>query len=228
MSVRPEEMPSRAGWNGVAGRIWTAGRSLETHAPLHCPICFVYLVSSFGVSPTKHRTLTQTNYFALTGTAGKRKACVLHTRPRPVFSSSVPRLSTALLVFAWSSAATYERRRKINNRLSRLKNVMDVALNMNERNFQYVYLAYGKKTFAIVVKVTFSGLESSMALLTTTLQPLLYSSNLFVRTIRSPLRKEPVLGHWTIYIKMKSILLQSIIGYRSFQIWQVDSIVNLK
>jgi len=32
MSVRPVEMHLRAGWNGFAGRIWPAGRSLETPA----------------------------------------------------------------------------------------------------------------------------------------------------------------------------------------------------
>jgi len=32
VAVRPDEMPSRAGWNSFAGRIWPAGRSLETPA----------------------------------------------------------------------------------------------------------------------------------------------------------------------------------------------------
>ena len=32
ISLRPVEIASRAGWNGFAGRIWPAGRSLETPA----------------------------------------------------------------------------------------------------------------------------------------------------------------------------------------------------
>jgi len=30
MSVRPNKMPSQAGWNGFTGRIWPSGRRLET------------------------------------------------------------------------------------------------------------------------------------------------------------------------------------------------------
>ena len=37
MSLRPVEIASRAGWNGFAGRIWPAGRSLETPA-LNTPL----------------------------------------------------------------------------------------------------------------------------------------------------------------------------------------------
>jgi len=32
VAVRPDEMPSRAGWYSFAGRIWPAGRSLEAPA----------------------------------------------------------------------------------------------------------------------------------------------------------------------------------------------------
>jgi len=35
MSVQPNEMTSRAEWNGFAGRIWLAGRSLEAPGVLH-------------------------------------------------------------------------------------------------------------------------------------------------------------------------------------------------
>jgi len=30
MSLQPDEMASRAGWNGFPGRIWPAGHCLET------------------------------------------------------------------------------------------------------------------------------------------------------------------------------------------------------
>ena len=67
MSLCPDEMASRAGWNGIAGRIWSAGRCLETPSGVDCFKCQSHL-------PTENRDLRRDFYLIHLGLE-KRWAC---------------------------------------------------------------------------------------------------------------------------------------------------------